>query len=133
MESVDLNFAKERRSLTSVYFTMGTRSLSILPSKTVRSLFFGRIAIASRFYCRSIVMERSTALQQAKALSIDDRIWLVGAIWDSISAEPEQLELTEAQQQELSRRLADRQINPQSVVSWEDIRASALYRAGIPQ
>ncbi len=72
-------------------------------------------------------MERSTALLQAKALNIDDRIWLVGAIWDSISAEPEQLELTEAQQQELSRRLTDRQINPQSVVSWEDIRASSAF------
>ncbi|MBC6480625.1 MAG: addiction module protein [Hormoscilla sp. GM7CHS1pb] len=47
-------------------------------------------------------MERSTALLQAKALSIDDRIWLVQALWDSISAEPEQLQLTEAQQQELS-------------------------------
>ena len=78
-------------------------------------------------------MERTTALLQAKALSIDDRIWLVQAIWDSISAEPEQLELTEAQQQELSRRLADRQINPQSVVSWEDIKAQALSRAEIQQ
>jgi len=78
-------------------------------------------------------MERSTALLQAKTLSVSDRIWLVQAIWDSISAEPEQLELTEAQQQELSRRLADHQINPQSVVSWEDIRASALSRAEIPQ
>ncbi|MDJ1175772.1 addiction module protein [Roseofilum capinflatum] len=78
-------------------------------------------------------MERSTALLQAKTLSVSDRIWLVQAIWDSISAEPEQLELTEAQQQELSRRLADHQINPQSVVSWEDIRASALSRAEIQQ
>ena len=78
-------------------------------------------------------MERTTALLQAKALSIDDRIWLVQAIWDSISAEPEQFELTEAQQQELSRRLADHQINPQSVVSWEDIKAQALSRAGIQQ
>jgi len=61
-----------------------------------------KMQIASSFYCRSIVMERSTALLQAKALSIDDRIWLVQALWDSISAEPEQLQLTEAQQQELS-------------------------------
>ncbi len=65
-------------------------------------------------------MERTTALQQAKALSIDDRIWLVQALWDSISAEPEQQKLTEAQQQELSRRLTDHHINPQSVVSWEE-------------
>ncbi|NET62381.1 MAG: addiction module protein, partial [Symploca sp. SIO2E6] len=73
------------------------------------------------------------ALLQAQALSIDDRIWLVQALWDSISAELEQLKLIEAQQQELSRRIADHQINPQSVVSWEDIKAQALSRAGIQQ
>jgi putative addiction module component (TIGR02574 family) len=78
-------------------------------------------------------MERSTALLQAKALSIDDLICLVQALWDSISAESEQLELTEAQQQEVSRRLADHQTNPQSLVSWEDIKAQALSRAGIQQ
>ncbi len=44
-------------------------------------------------------MDLSTTLLQVKALSIDERIRLVQAIWDSISAEPEQLELTEAQQQ----------------------------------
>ncbi|MGD1699351.1 addiction module protein [Dapis sp. BLCC M229] len=78
-------------------------------------------------------MERTIALQQAKALSIDDRIWLVQALWDTISAESEHQKLTEAQQQELSRRLTDRKINPQSVVSWEDIKAQALSRAGIQQ
>jgi putative addiction module component (TIGR02574 family) len=50
---------------------------------------------------------------------VGDRIRLVQAIWDSISAEPEQLELTEAQQLELSRRLADHESNPQAVVSWQ--------------
>jgi putative addiction module component (TIGR02574 family) len=64
-------------------------------------------------------MDLSTALAQAKSLSVDDRIRLVQAIWDSISAEPEQLELTEAQQLELSRRLADPESNPQAVVSWQ--------------
>ncbi|CAN1208960.1 addiction module protein [Tumidithrix helvetica PCC 7403] len=76
-------------------------------------------------------MDLSTTLLQVKALTIDDRIWLVQAIWDSISAEPGQLELTEAQSQELSRRLTDHKINPQAVVSWHNVKAQALARAGI--
>jgi putative addiction module component (TIGR02574 family) len=63
-------------------------------------------------------MDLSTTLAQAKSLSVGDRIRLVQAIWDSISAEPEQLELTEAQQLELSRRLAGHESNPQAVDSW---------------
>lgn len=76
-------------------------------------------------------MDLSTTLLQVKALSVDERIWLVQAIWDSISAEPEQIELTELQQQELSRRLTDHKVNPQAVISWHDIKAQALSRAGI--
>ena len=78
-------------------------------------------------------MDLSTTLLQAKTLTIDDRIWLVQAIWDSISAEPRQLELTEAQSQELSRRLIDHKVNPQAVVSWHDVKAQAFSRAEIHQ
>lgn len=74
-------------------------------------------------------MDLSTTLAQVKTLSVDDRIRLVQAIWDSISAEPEQLELTEAQQLELSRRLTDHEANPQTVVSWQNIKAQAISRA----
>ena len=68
-------------------------------------------------------MDLSATLAQVKTLSVDDRIRLVQAIWDSISTEPEQLELTEAQQLELSRRLTDHEANPQAVVSWQDVKA----------
>lgn len=74
-------------------------------------------------------MDLATTLAQAKTLSVDDRIRLVQAIWDSISHESEQLELTEVQQLELSRRLADHEANPQAVASWQDIKAQALSRA----
>ena len=74
-------------------------------------------------------MDLSTTLAQVKTLSIDDRIRLVQAIWDSISTEPEQLELTASQQLELSRRLADHESNPQAVVSWQEIKAQALLHS----
>jgi len=75
-------------------------------------------------------MDLATALSQAETLSITDRIWLVQAIWDSISTEPQPLELTEAQQQEVLHRLRNHEANPQAVVSWQDIKAQALSRTG---
>ena len=50
-------------------------------------------------------MNFSTTLARIVSLSIDERLRLAEAIWESISSEPGQPELTEAQQQELERRL----------------------------
>ncbi len=61
-------------------------------------------------------------------LSIEDRIALAQAIWDSIAAEPHPPLLTEAQRQELQRRLDDHQANPNDVVPWEQVKAEALAR-----
>jgi putative addiction module component (TIGR02574 family) len=61
-------------------------------------------------------------------LSVEDRIALVLAIWDSIAAEPHPPLLTEAQRQELQRRLDDHEANPDDVVPWEQVKAEALAR-----
>lgn len=73
-------------------------------------------------------MNLSAKLAEIKALSIDDRIRLVQAIWDSIEAESEQLTLTEPQKQELLRRIADHKINPNAVISWEAVKTEARAR-----
>ena len=56
-------------------------------------------------------------------LSIEERIQLVGEIWDSIAEEREVFELTDAQRDEIDRRLASLRANPDQVVSWEEIKA----------
>jgi putative addiction module component (TIGR02574 family) len=61
-------------------------------------------------------------------LSVEDRIALATAIWDSIVAEPHPPLLTEAQRLELERRLADHAANPGDVVPWGQIEAEALAR-----
>ena len=61
-------------------------------------------------------------------LSVEDRIALATAIWESIAAEPHPPLLTEAQRQELDRRLADHAANPTDVVPWEQVKAEALAR-----
>jgi len=63
-------------------------------------------------------------------LSVDDRIALVGAIWDSVADEIEKAPVTEAQRKELERRLADSHAHPDAVTPWETIKARALERAG---
>jgi putative addiction module component (TIGR02574 family) len=74
-------------------------------------------------------MDLSTTLAEIVSLSVDERIRLVEAIWDSIAAEPGQPALTEAQQQELERRLAVHTGSPEEVVPWEEVKAQALARA----
>ncbi len=61
-------------------------------------------------------------------MSIEDRIALATAIWDSIASEPHPPLLTEAQRQELDRRLAEHASNPDDVVPWEQVKAEALAR-----
>ena len=61
-------------------------------------------------------------------MSIDDRIALAIAIWDSIAAEPHAPFLSPSQRLELERRLADHAANPEDVVPWEQVKAEAFAR-----
>jgi len=58
-----------------------------------------------------------------RSLSVDDRLTLVEAIWDSIAAEQEQLPLTDEQRAELDIRIADMEADPQGGSSWEEVKA----------
>lgn len=73
-------------------------------------------------------MDFSSTLLKIRAMSIDDRIRLVEAIWDDIAADQAQSDLTEAQKRELERRLADDDANPDEVIPWETIKAEARAR-----
>jgi putative addiction module component (TIGR02574 family) len=63
-------------------------------------------------------------------LSVEDRIALAQAIWESIAAESPRSFLTDAKRAELVRRLADHKANPSDVVPWGQIEAEALARFG---
>jgi putative addiction module component (TIGR02574 family) len=57
------------------------------------------------------------------ALPVDERVRLVEAIWDSISAVPEALPLTDWQKEELDRRLAELEADPDAGSSLEEVFA----------
>ncbi len=64
----------------------------------------------------------STELKDILELSVAERIQLVEDIWDSIAAVPESLSLTEAERQELDRRLEAYAENPNQGISWDDLK-----------
>jgi putative addiction module component (TIGR02574 family) len=69
-------------------------------------------------------MDITNTLSEIIALKVEDRIRIVQAIWDSIAAEKAYPELTDEQKQELDRRIADSEANPDNVMTWQEIRAS---------
>ena len=71
-----------------------------------------------------------TALQTLgiDQLSRDERLELVQEIWDSIAAEDGTMPLSQAQRDELDRRLAAHRANPSAAIPWEDVEAEALAR-----
>ena len=68
----------------------------------------------------------SNLTEEAKKLSIAERINLVEEIWDSIAEENGCFELSEAQKQELDRRLESFRANPSQGRTWEEIKSEFL-------
>jgi putative addiction module component (TIGR02574 family) len=57
-------------------------------------------------------------------LSVSERIQLVEAIWDSIAAEAsDTIEMSQAQTDELHRRVAAHRADPLTGVPWEQVRS----------
>jgi putative addiction module component (TIGR02574 family) len=64
--------------------------------------------------------------EQARNLSIPDRIRLVEEIWDTIAEENQMLELSDAEKQELDRRLEWIRNNPGQGRTWDEIKAEFM-------
>jgi putative addiction module component (TIGR02574 family) len=63
------------------------------------------------------------------ALPVEDRVRLVEAIWDSISAIPDAITLTDWQKRELDKRLAEYEAEPDAGATLEEVFAR-IRRAG---
>ncbi len=58
-----------------------------------------------------------------RKLSLAERILLLEDVWDSIADEPEAWELSQEQQDELDRRVAAYEANPENTFTWEEVKA----------
>lgn len=59
-------------------------------------------------------------------LTIADRLRLVEEIWDSIAAGADSLEVPQSHREELERRLADDDANPEAGRPWAEVKARLL-------
>ena len=64
---------------------------------------------------------RHELVTEILALPVPERMRLLEAIWDSISAIPEALPLTQWQKDELDRRLAEFEADPDSGATLEQV------------
>ncbi|MCG6133898.1 MAG: addiction module protein [Nostoc sp. LLA-1] len=55
-------------------------------------------------------------------LSIAERIQLVQDIWDSITVDTDDVNISDAQKKELERRLELYEQNPHQVSTWEEVK-----------
>jgi putative addiction module component (TIGR02574 family) len=75
-------------------------------------------------------MDLQSVLVAVESWPVEDRLQLMDNIWAGLLDQGHEPELTEEQMAELERRLAEDDAAPDDVVSWEDVKAAALKRAG---
>jgi putative addiction module component (TIGR02574 family) len=68
-------------------------------------------------------MAQPTTSLDFRSMSIPERILLVEEIWDSIAADQQSLEVTQAQKDELDRRLAACDAAPDQGSTWEEVKS----------
>jgi putative addiction module component (TIGR02574 family) len=66
------------------------------------------------------------SISELLKLPVAERIRIVEALWDSIAASPESLELSEAERAELDRRWEEFQRDPSTGSAWSEARARIL-------
>ena len=64
----------------------------------------------------------STQISDILQLTVAERIQLAEDIWDSVAAFPESVPLTDAQKEELDRRLQAHAQNPNEGISWDELK-----------
>lgn len=71
----------------------------------------------------------TSVLDEILKLSVEDRIRLAEEIWNTVWTDPAAVPVTQAQKEELDRRLEDLARHPDGGCSWEEFR-SELERKG---
>ncbi len=64
-----------------------------------------------------------TTVEQLRELPVEDRLQLVGELWDSIADDAAALKLSPAQIAELNRRMDELEADPKAGRSWDEVRA----------
>lgn len=68
----------------------------------------------------------SVNLEPVLKLPVDERIRIVEAIWDSVADDAPQVALQAWQIEELDRRVAEFEANPEHGVSWSEVKRRVM-------
>ncbi len=71
-------------------------------------------------------MDSASIMTDILKLSPAERLRLLGEIWESITAIPEALELTDAQRRLLDERLASYERDPKACIPWNQLKSELL-------
>lgn len=61
-------------------------------------------------------------LEDILQLSVSERLQLIEDIWDTIAADPEQIPLSQAQKDELQRRMEEYERNPEQGITRQQLQ-----------
>jgi putative addiction module component (TIGR02574 family) len=75
-------------------------------------------------------MSPTEILKAAESLPLNERIKLAQDLWENVSGQGFDLDLTPEQAAELDRRLADFERNPHDGIPWEQVEADLNQRFG---
>jgi putative addiction module component (TIGR02574 family) len=67
-------------------------------------------------------MTHAALREELLKLSAAERLELIEELWDSLDEEDEALALTDAQREDLERRLAEAEADPTGGSPWEEVR-----------
>jgi putative addiction module component (TIGR02574 family) len=90
-----------------------------------RELAFNQRSWNDGFRYMSAIMMRDVL-----AMSVAERIQLAEDIWDSIAAAGEPVPVSDAQREELDRRVEDHRLHPDSGTEWDDLKRRLGKRKG---
>jgi putative addiction module component (TIGR02574 family) len=74
-------------------------------------------------------MTHAALLKELLELSAAERLELIEELWDSLDEEDEALALTDAQREDLERRLAEADADPTGGSPWEEVRERIRHRS----
>ena len=88
--------------------------------------FAAGVLVSKQRKCQTLVMARLEI--DINKLSPEERLDLIEELWDSLSADPAKIPLTDAQAKELDRRMAEMDQDDSLGIPWETVLAQIRER-----
>jgi putative addiction module component (TIGR02574 family) len=64
----------------------------------------------------------ATVLEQVMKMSVDEKLQLISAIWESMTKDPDKTPVPNWQLQELERRIESQRQDPQPGQTWDEVK-----------